>query len=102
MNHDPIFRDAHARAFNVAAIMDSQRASSRSPDIIKGAQQAVALLASAAPDDGSRQVFMRELSQRTPSHFEWFYLLATLLALRDIIPADAPPPQAVSGASAQA
>jgi hypothetical protein len=61
-------------------------------DLLASADQATGLLASATEGPRARNVFMRELDQSELSHFEWFYLLTTLLALRDQPRANAAPP----------
>lgn len=79
----------------------------RSIDIIHGAEQAMALmqLEPSMPGDDdawAEHIFSRELPKSALSHFDWFYLLSTLLALMAASPAGALPPQPASGASAQA
>ena len=80
--------------------MNTPQTTSHTIDLIASAEKATCLLASEIQDPRAQNVFMRELGQRTLSHFEWFYLLTTLLALKDKHRANAPQPQAASGASA--
>jgi hypothetical protein len=67
-------------------------------DMIASANRAVEILAN--DPQPPRVVFMRELALMELGYFEWFYLLTTLLALKDQPPANAPPPQAASDVSA--
>lgn len=74
--------------------MNTPQATSRTIDLIASAEKAAGLLASETQGPRAQHAFMRELGQSQLSHFEWFYLLCTLLALQDQRLANAPLPQA--------
>jgi hypothetical protein len=75
-------------------------ATSNSIDLIASADKAVGLISNETQGPLAQQAFMRVLGQSDLSHFEWFYLLTTLLALKDRAQANVPLPQAACDASA--
>ncbi len=85
-NWNTVFSEAHTRAFNVAATRSTV-------DMMEGAEKAVLLLSGETQDPQAQHIFMRELGQSELSHFDWLYLLTTLLALKGRAQANAPLPQ---------
>lgn len=55
-------------------------------NLIASAEKAASLLANETQSPRAQHAFMRELGQSELRHFEWFYLLTTLLALKDHTP----------------
>ena len=83
--------------------MNIEQHASNSLNFMRAAAQADTLVEAEAEqliDQCARRAFKRQLRQSKLSHFDWFYLLTTLLALQDHAPANAAPPQAACGASA--
>ena len=80
--------------------MKTTQTTSHTIDLIASAEKANCLLASATQDPQAQHVFMRELGQSALDHFQWFYLLTTLLALKDQPQVNAQLPQAAAGVTA--
>jgi hypothetical protein len=75
-------------------------ATRNSIDLIANAEKAVGLIINETEGPRAQTAFMRVLGQSDLSHFEWVYLLTTLLALKDRAQTSAPLPQAACDASA--
>jgi len=88
------FSEAHDRAFNVAV-------ASSTIDLTAAAQKAADLLTSETQDPRAQNAFMRELGQSELRQSQWFFLLTTLLELKNHDQENARRFEGASSASAQ-
>jgi hypothetical protein len=65
-------------------------------DLMDSAHRAVDLMACETQEPAGQTAFMRALGHSELGHFEWFYLLTTLLALQERCEANAAQPQAAA------